>query len=82
MKKLMGSKSWYRRKRKAVDEEEEQVRMQPGCQEVIMKGHKRRKLEWDSKEEGKRIPTRSVLFVEYSKESQLARKVKEVLEKL
>ena len=82
MKKILGAKSWYRRKRKAEEEDEPGTAV-AGLQGGNRRECKKRRLEWDpNKEEGRRMPTRSVLFVEFSEDSLLAKRMKETMDKL
>ena len=77
-KKLSGSRNWYR-KRKRKDEEEDQLTNSMGSKS--MNGRKKRKVE-DRKEEEMKMKTRSVIFVDYSVDSQLVKNVREALTRL
>ena len=50
MKKIMGAKSWYRRKRK-VEEDDEPVGAGTGALGRNNRESKKRKLEWNAKED-------------------------------
>ena len=78
MKKLMGSKSWYRKKRKAETEE--------AGPSVTLGGRggdsKRRRLGLEDGRSQRRIPTRSVIFVDFTENSALTKEIRETLERL
>ena len=83
MKKIMGSKSWYRkRKRKEENESEEEASFRSKDSRVRGGAAKKRKLEWEDRGDGSQIPTRSVIFTEYSEDSKLTGRVKEILRRL
>ena len=82
LKKLMGSKSWYRKKRKVDDSIDKGGTV--SSTNVGRRGGgatKRRRLEWND-QTGRQMPTRSVIFVEYSEDSKLAKQIKETLWRL
>ena len=72
LKKVLGAKTWFR-KRKGRDQE---------VAEDEKRCPKRRRLEWDRKTDKTDLPVRSVLFVDYSTDSLLLGKVKETLQRL
>ena len=84
-KKLSGSKSWYRKRKRNDDDEGPMVNgKESGSREGMRRNNNKRKVEDNSQEgkEGNNLKTRSVLFVDYSMDSQLVRKVKETLSRL
>ena len=78
-KKITGEKDWFRIKKRKFDEEEEDW-------SELGRGPKKRRVEEEmigrGKEDEKDLPTRSVIFVEYTEGGVLLKKVKEVLKRL
>ena len=75
LKKLMGLKSWYRKKRKAETDDaagEEGMHTVEGGGRRGGGATKKRRLEWND-QTGRHMPSRSVIFVDYTEDSKLAK---------
>ena len=78
-KKIIGATDWYR-KRKAKPEEDDEDQSPSKKRKTAPRGGSARPKEEERDAED--LPTRSVIFVEYSEGGELLRRVKEVLKRM
>ena len=78
MKKVTGATDWYRKRKREDGEDKTGLGGTVGSTGGL--ASKRRRLEWTGEE--KRMPTRSVIFVDFTTDSGLAKMMRETLAKL
>ena len=74
-KKLVGSKSWYRMRRRSLEEEDRQAPSDRRMPRVPREAE-------IAREEDEKLETRSVIFVEYTPGGILAKRLREVIRRL